>query len=72
MGFLLASLSVRTGAATSPETGAAYLGSQGDPWDTQKDMLMDWIGAVAGVLAFSRLYDRAMAMFPPRSPTDAP
>lgn len=51
-------------AATSPETGSAYLGSQGDPWDAQKDMLMDWIGAVAGVLAFSRLHDRALERHP--------
>ena len=49
---------------SSPETVAAYLGSQGDPWDTQKDMLMDWMGAVAGVLAFSRLHNRAMALLP--------
>lgn len=39
-------------AATSPETGAAYLGAQGDPWDAQKDMLLDWLGAIAGLAAF--------------------
>lgn len=27
------------------ESGAAFLGSQGDIWDTQKDMLMDVLGA---------------------------
>lgn len=34
-------------AATSdPLAGAAYLGSQGDIWDAQKDMLSDTIGAI--------------------------
>jgi putative membrane protein len=30
----------------SPELGAAYLGTQGDEWDAQKDMTM----AISGVL----------------------
>lgn len=35
-------------AVTSdPTAGAAFLGSQGDIWDAQKDMLMDTLGAVA-------------------------
>jgi putative membrane protein len=34
-------------AATSdPLAGAAYLGSQGDIWDAQKDMLADTLGAI--------------------------
>jgi putative membrane protein len=34
-------------AATEGGTaGAAFLGSQGDIWDAQKDMLMDTLGAV--------------------------
>ena len=44
----------------SPEAGAAYLGSQGDEWDAQKDMLMDGLGAVAGVVVFARLHDRKL------------
>jgi len=44
----------------SPEAGAAYLGSQGDVWDAQKDMLMDGLGAVAGVSLLSRLHDRQL------------
>jgi putative membrane protein len=28
------------------ESGAAFLGSQGDIWDAQKDMLMDTLGAI--------------------------
>ena len=46
--------------ATSPETGAAYLGAQGDTWDTQKDMLLDGLGAVAGLLSFSRIHARRL------------
>lgn len=34
------------------ESGAAFLGSQGDIWDAQKDMLMDTLGAIAAVLLF--------------------
>ena len=30
------------------EAGAAFLGSQGDVWDAQKDMLMDVVGAGVG------------------------
>ena len=36
----------------NPQAGANFLGSQGDVWDAQKDMLMDTLGAVAGVLLF--------------------
>lgn len=36
----------------------AFLGSQGDPWDTQSDMFMAFIGATIALLAFSRLHDR--------------
>lgn len=32
--------------------GVAFLGSQGDIWDAQKDMLMDTLGAVFAVLLF--------------------
>ena len=28
------------------DAGAAFLGSQGDIWDAQKDMLMDTLGAI--------------------------
>lgn len=41
-------------AVTSdPSAGIAILGSQGDIWDAQKDMLMDTIGAVIGVVVFA-------------------
>ena len=38
-----------------------FLGTQGDPWDTQSDMFMALIGATVAVLAFGRLHDARMA-----------
>jgi putative membrane protein len=34
------------------EAGANFLGSQGDVWDAQKDMLMDTLGALAASLLY--------------------
>lgn len=39
-------------ANAGAEAGIAYLGSQGDIWDAQKDMLADTLGAVCAVLFF--------------------
>lgn len=39
-------------ALSDPAAGAAFLGSQGDPWDAQKDMLADTLGAIAAVLLY--------------------
>ena len=53
---------VEWGAALALGQGAdAFLGTQGDPWDTQSDMLYALIGAVVSMLALARLHDRAMA-----------
>lgn len=53
---------VEWGAALAFGQGAEeFLGTQGDPWDTQSDMLFALIGAVAALLFFSRLHDRQMA-----------
>jgi putative membrane protein len=46
--------------AVAPDTAEAYLGSQGDPWDAQKDMLLDGVGAWAGVLVFARAHERQL------------
>ena len=35
------------------DAGAAFLGSQGDIWDAQKDMLMDTLGAVFALILFA-------------------
>jgi len=39
----------------------AFLGTQGDPFDTQADMFMALIGATAAQLVLSRLHDRQIA-----------
>lgn len=44
-------------AATSdPAAGLAYLGSQGDIWDAQKDMLADTLGAIFAMIVFFLRY----------------
>jgi putative membrane protein len=37
-----------------------FLGTQGDPWDTQSDMFLALIGAVAGLLLLSGWHDRQL------------
>jgi putative membrane protein len=39
-------------ANAAPEAGAAYLGSQGDIWDAQRDMLADTLGAIIATTFF--------------------
>ncbi|MBN1904374.1 MAG: DUF2238 domain-containing protein [Deltaproteobacteria bacterium] len=39
-------------ALSDPAAGAAYLGSQGDIWDAQKDMLADTLGALTAVIFY--------------------
>lgn len=41
-----------------------FLGTQGDPWDTQSDMFMALIGASLAMLGLSRLQDRQIARLP--------
>ena len=36
----------------------AFLGTQGDPWDTQSDMFMALVGGVLALTLLSRLHDR--------------
>lgn len=42
-------------ALANPEAGIAYLGSQGDIWDAQKDMLADTLGAIFATAIFFSL-----------------
>jgi putative membrane protein len=35
-----------------------FLGTQGDPWDTQSDLFFALIGAITALVLFSRLQDR--------------
>jgi putative membrane protein len=37
-----------------------FLGTQGDPWDTQSDMFFAFIGAIAALSLLTRLHDRMM------------
>jgi putative membrane protein len=41
------------------EAGADFLGSQGDIWDAQKDMLMDTLGAITSIVLYVALRGRA-------------
>ncbi len=45
----------------------AFLGTQGDPWDTQWDMFLAFVGAVTAQLLLGRAHDRQLAMLPPAS-----
>jgi len=38
----------------------AFLGTQGDPWDTQWDMFLALVGAVTAQLLLARAHDRAL------------
>lgn len=48
-------------ALMSGAASDAFLGTQGDPWDTQTDMALAGLGAVAALALLSRLHDRQLA-----------
>ncbi len=43
------------------DAATAFLGTQGDPWDTQWDMFTALIGAIVAQLTLRRLHDRQLA-----------
>lgn len=45
------------------QNAEAFLGTQGDPWDTQSDMFMALIGAITAYAILSKLQDRQLATF---------
>lgn len=47
-------------AVVSGESAEAFLGTQGDPWDTQSDMLLAMLGAIAMIVLLSRLQDKVI------------
>ncbi len=47
-------------ALIAGEGATAFLGTQGDVWDTQWDMFMALVGATTAVLLLSRAHDRAL------------
>jgi putative membrane protein len=52
-------------ALASEEASAAFLGTQGDPWDTQWDMFLAGCGAIAAQWLLGRLHDRQLAVVAP-------
>lgn len=50
-------------SAATGSQGDAFLGTQGDVWDTQKDMALALVGAITAQLVLSRLHDRQLARF---------
>ena len=56
---------IEWGAALALGQGAdEFLGTQGDPWDTQSDMFCALIGSVVSLALLSRWHDRQMAGLP--------
>ncbi len=47
-------------AAASGSAADAFLGTQGDPWDTQKDMLCAGIGSLVSQLSLAPIHDRQL------------
>ncbi len=52
-------------ALAGGEAAGAFLGTQGDVWDTQWDMFLAGCGAIASQLLFARLHDRQIAVLDP-------
>jgi putative membrane protein len=56
---------IEWGTAVTLGAGAdEFLATQGDPWDTQKDMAMAWIGAMVAQLLLARWHDRQLSALP--------
>jgi len=49
-------VAIRTGSK-----GDAFLGTQGDVWDTQEDMATAFVGAITAMLLLGRMHDRQIA-----------
>jgi putative membrane protein len=47
-------------AVSSGSASDAFLGTQGDPWDTQKDMALAFVGAITAQVLLSRVQDRQL------------
>ncbi len=53
-----------TAVLAAPDVGTAFLGSQGDVWDAQWDMLLALLGALVTLPLLGGLQDRSMAKVP--------
>ena len=51
-----------TVSALTGSAGDAFLGTQGDVFDTQKDMAMALVGAVTALLTLSKFHDKQLAL----------
>ena len=51
-------------ALAGGEAADAFLGTQGDVWDTQWDMFLALLGAITAQLTLGRVHDRAVAALP--------
>jgi putative membrane protein len=47
-------------AAATGSAADAFLGSQGDPWDTQKDMATCLVGSISALLLMTKFHDRQL------------
>lgn len=54
-------------AAATGEAADAFLATQGDVWDTQKDMALALIGAASAQLALGRLHDSQIGPLKPQA-----
>ncbi|HEY0546883.1 MAG TPA: DUF2238 domain-containing protein [Pyrinomonadaceae bacterium] len=74
MAFITASIVLAIGAfyefiewwtslLVSPQLGDAFLGTQGDIWDTHWDMLLALVGAILALTIFMRLHDRQLGVY---------
>jgi putative membrane protein len=52
-------------ALAGGDAAGAFLGTQGDVWDTQWDMFLAGCGAIAAQLVLGRLHDRQLAVVDP-------
>src|SRR5207249_8538269 len=54
-------------ALTSGDAAIRFLGTQGDPWDTQEDMFCALLSAIAAIILLLRVQDRAISRLAARS-----
>lgn len=53
---------IEWGAALAMGQGAdEFLGTQGDPWDTQSDMFFALLGSITALLSLTRVHDRQLS-----------
>lgn len=49
------------GAVLTGRSSSSFLGTQGDVWDTQKDMFICFIGSIISLLLLTRMHNRQLA-----------